>query len=539
MARVYAELRSHTTTSADSTLVVRRNCLVHVLHPSPGTANLTAPVVHAQLSAWWRQKFRFPLELDGENLSRTVNLTDTVFHDLVSLRLSAAVTQLYLSLNVLAGLEELDVHSSILRDLHRHRNDFKALQALMVHNFSGEDFDFASQIASVTDVRLSGGDIASLDMRQFAAAATLERLAVESHALTNLVGLERCAAFEALAFVGCHALFDLSAVAHLPQLRSFNASGSDATCFTWLSECHQLEELKLASTAFTNLFYLRDLTLLKVLDISDGDVRSISELSNCVALEKLDISYCLDITDIASLSQLPFLSEVKAHHCGVRDVGGRGGWRALEMMCVADCKELHSLGGLEGAPQLKIIDARCSTVEDISGLSRCPLLEAVNFVRCVRLRSLAPLAGAPRLRIVAAGGSGVSDVSGLGRCPELRAVNFLHCTSLHDISPLAGAPQLTRMIACESTVRNINGLNSCAMLAVVDFDCCKNLESLSPLAGAPRLHTIIASHSGVQTIAGLHTCSALRTVELLLCHELQEGVKTEFKGHERSPLTLL
>ncbi|KPI83340.1 hypothetical protein ABL78_7635 [Leptomonas seymouri] len=291
-------------------------------HPPLSAATSSARVAPAQLSARWQRTYDFPLALNVDKWWGVVDLALPAFGEFVSLRLSRFFRQVNTTADILARIQELDVCDGSMKHLRGHVIELTSLQVLTIHNFAEGDLELASQLPALREIVLFNGCVSLLDMRNFVAVATLERRVVECGPFAHLAGLVRCTALETVIFFKCSALHNLSLASGLEKLRIFVVIECSVNDVAWISECHLLEVVNLSSCpANYDLALLHGLVHLKVLDISEGNMYSVKELCSCVSLETLNISHCAEISEIAPLSQLRCLKEIKADYTSVSNLG--------------------------------------------------------------------------------------------------------------------------------------------------------------------------------------------------------------------------
>ncbi len=127
---------------------------------------------------------------------------------------------------------------------------------------------------------------------------------------------------------------------------------------------------------------------------------------------EFDSSHVADITPISALTTLTLLRAIPSNQRGlISDLSPLAGLKDLRNVTLGYCIDLSDLSPLRDLP-MAYIDVHHSSVTDISPLAGKPI-EFLNVEGCVKLTDLSPLKGAPLGAGLMVFGSGIRDLSPL------------------------------------------------------------------------------------------------------------------------------
>ncbi|MBE6954293.1 MAG: tetratricopeptide repeat protein [Ruminococcaceae bacterium] len=186
--------------------------------------------------------------------------------------------------------------------------------------------------------------------------------------------------FENLAVLSLHdqRKIDCAPLTQLKKLQSLDLSGChlDTADLTAISSLTSLKELNLSGCGVANVSSLQGLTQLKVLDLADNSIVTISALSRLTELTALHLSGNA-ITDISSLSSLTGLKELDLNNNLLKNTDALYTLHDLEKLSLSGCG-VSDLRFIENMPGLTDLNLSGNALTDISILSGLNELKHLN-----------------------------------------------------------------------------------------------------------------------------------------------------------------
>eukprot|EP00759_Apiculatamorpha_spiralis_P009863 PhF_6_TR16971/c0_g1_i1/m.25642/K10268/FBXL2_20; F-box and leucine-rich repeat protein 2/20 len=299
-----------------------------------------------------------------------------------------------------------------------------------------------------------------------------------------------------------------------PLLRQMDLSGSkalkDADIRCFLESVPSLESLTLADTA-----------------ISD-----VSLLSGCRALQKLDVSRCINLTNagIRGLEHIPTLEHLYLAATNISDVSHLSACRTLRELDLSCCSNIENPGirGLETIPTLLDLKLQFTCVTDVSHLSACRALVHLNLTRCIHLTDIGirGLETIPTLEVLRLQFTRITDVSHLCTCSALRALHLSGCLNLTDtgIYGLECIPTLEFLSLSDVPITDVSRLASCRALQQLELLRCYKLTDagICGLERIPTLQLLNLSKTGITNVSHLNGSQELQTLILSHCPKLTD-----------------
>lgn len=256
-----------------------------------------------------------------------------------------------------------------------------------------------------------------------------------------------------------------------------------------LEQCRNLEILKLyfLETPQTNLPKLP--AGLKTLIIFNCNLQTITTLTQCPALQKLDLSYC-DLQDVGPIGRLPNLVELDLQSCeNIREVSWLRSCTRLQKLNLEGCQTLQNISGIPASvtylniqyceniedltvfQDLENLETLClhgprweyfqscpklanlnlsedCTIEDLNFLRFCPPLRCLFLSNCRQLRSLQSLStfGSKLVTLDVSGCPLLNDLSEILHCPKLKALDIQGCPLIKDRTPINNHPNQNLLV---------------------------------------------------------------------------------------------
>ncbi|CAN1245507.1 Disease resistance protein L6 [Linum grandiflorum] len=216
----------------------------------------------------------------------------------------------------------------------------------------------------------------------------------------------------------------------------------DLSCLQELKQLHVTGWRHLPAVV-TGLESLKSLQTLVV--TACRSVRRLADVSGLENLERLDVSWCVQLVEVAGLDRL----------------------KSLQSLVMRNCKSIRWLPDVSGLENLNELDASgCVQLVEVTGLERLKSLKRLNLSGCWSIRELPDLSGLKNLYDL-----DVSEcrelvkVTGLENLGMLTELNMCGCKSLKELPDMSGLKKL----------RGLN-LKGCSELKKV-----KGLEGLEEL----------------------------------------------------------
>lgn len=274
---------------------------------------------------------------------------------------------------------------------------FTGLQKLTVHDYTGDDYGFLTNMPLMQTLDLSGCSLSSEGLDAIASCTKLETLDISNCGVSNIKSL--------------------SVLSNLKLLDLDDNSVSDLTP---IGKMTALEELHICRNAVTSLSPLSGHASLRILDVSLNSLESIAPLAECTSLSELNVSDN-KLSDIGVVSSLVKLTVLDASKNKIESIEGIENCKSLEVFNLSDNK-LVEIDGLAGIDTLTEINIDYNDVLEVPHFSEnCQLVTfsaAHNFLEnCEGLRGL------PNLNYVNMDYNNIRDISGLLDCNNLVQVN--------------------------------------------------------------------------------------------------------------------
>ena len=165
------------------------------------------------------------------------------------------------------------------------------------------------------------------------------------------------------------------------------------------------------------------------------------------ALKRLSLAIWTksDLQDMAPLTTLTRLEELKIDHAPLQDLGPLQHLHALRKLCV-DRTNITSVAPLAGLTNLRELDLSYSTsLDDVAPLAGLTNLQELELSHCPSLKDVTPLAPLTNLReLYLSYCTALQDVAPLAGLTHLRELDLSYCVSLKDVTPLFG--RLRRLV---------------------------------------------------------------------------------------------
>ncbi|CBH14837.1 leucine-rich repeat protein (LRRP, pseudogene),putative [Trypanosoma brucei gambiense DAL972] len=322
---------------------------------------------------------------------------------------------------------------------------------------------------------------------------------------------------------------------------------------TPISQLAALEELNLNSCYHITkgIGTLGMLLRLRVLDLSGAPVEDnfLKDLCDCGSLERLNLSYCIQLTDINPLSNAAATEELNLNGCR-RITRGMGVVWVLPKLRVLHMKDMHlsepSLDSVgTGGPLVKVSLDNCAGFGDMTLLSSIVTLEELNIQKCVDIISGVGCLGTlpylvyltwcglpwyttvPRVLNIKEAHISSLDFTGICASKSLLQLNMESITGLSNVEALANILTLEKLslLGCNGIDAVIGCLGNPPQLKMLDLSGTNtDNESLRSLCLSQTMVSLNLSHCWKMTnMSHISSLEALNELNLSDCFEINAG----------------
>ena len=409
----------------------------------------------------------------------------------------------------LQRLEELTISRSDLTDL-APLNRLSRLRNLKISDSTIQDFRQISQLQNIQTIRLHG-------------------IRADGEQLSDLTPLANLGQLEELIADG--PIRSLEPIAKLVNLKSIVLDNPNVADLHAITELRNLEKLVLKgksdSTGVTDLEPLRDLSSLKVLDVSRTLVEDLKPLGCLTSLNTVDISHT-KVADLGPLRGLTSLESLGVGDTAVADLGPLRGLTNLKILDVDDTKTANleplrelirlqhlgvshtratDLGPLRELTCLESLDVGETAVENLEPLRRLTNLRNLDISRTA-VENLEPLRGLTCLESLDVGETAVENLEPLGGLTNLRNLDISR-TAVENLEPLRGLTCLESLDVGETAVENLEPLRGLTCLKSLDVGDTE-VENLEPLRGLACLESLDVGDTEVENLEPLRDLATLK-----------------------------
>ncbi|KAG5190413.1 hypothetical protein JKP88DRAFT_275303 [Tribonema minus] len=115
--------------------------------------------------------------------------------------------------------------------------------------------------------------------------------------------------------------------------------------------------------------------------VSPRKLTALPSLSGSLSLTSLDLSGCLDVSDVSGISGLPALTSLDLSECkALTNISSISNLPKLETLRLSGCAALTDVSGISGLPALTSLNlSRCEALTDVSGIKDLPAPKTLNL----------------------------------------------------------------------------------------------------------------------------------------------------------------
>lgn len=315
-----------------------------------------------------------PVTLSGYTVGgvvEAITLTDPAIDQTVREQLGLSADDALMS-DLLWSITNLTLPETVkdLSDL----SYFTGLRSLTINNISGMDFSILSQLPSLKELDLSGCTISSNALEAIGSLAELEKLVLDSCALTDISAFSQLTKLKELCLSN-NTLEDIGIISLMTQLESVELTNNPLSSIAAISACDKLKYLDVSSCSVNSLGSLSNKLQLETVIASNNQIKALDELSSCVNLSVLEVN-SNTISDISVLAQLPNLTRFEADHNQISEIPVFDPDHCSLIYFSVNYNEVSDVSGLAGVHTLNYLNIDYNKVTDL-----LPIAENSNLVK--------------------------------------------------------------------------------------------------------------------------------------------------------------
>lgn len=335
-----------------------------------------------------------------------------------------------------------------------------------------------------------------------------------------------------------------------------------------------LEKLYLGSSSIMDITQLKELTKLKVLDLSNNkEIISYQPLKDLPALESLDLSDTRKtdednrayIDRIKAVAEIPSLKQLNISYNHIRDAAFLSRAKKLQVLNVSlnDLSDFSPLCGLPGLQVLIMNDNipdcfdflheldlqmlnmdNIATIQDCDDIAHMKKMKQLSLEKCSDLSDISALKNLEELEVLNISNTSVTDLNAVSGLTELVNLN-IQKLDLTDLTALSKLKKLMVLSMSAGRAKNLDALAALSNLKalVLDGPLLSDLSGLS----SHNLYILMADHTSLKTLKGLESSRDLWILNVVNspvtdlsaieeCYELKEVDLSDTNVKDLSPL---
>lgn len=251
-----------------------------------------------------------------------------------------------------------------------------------------------------------------------------------------------------------------------------------------------------------DLNFLKDLTQLKRLTLTNHLIEDTEILNNFPQLEILDLSENR-IRNTNGLKELIHLKKLKLNSCGIRSIDFISKLQSLQRLELNN-NHINELSAIKEILNLKFLEIEKNNITDISiaeNFKKLVLLKAGNN-NIVRIEGLKDLI---RLKNLDLENNQIVDITAITNLTEIRILDLSN-NQIIDISSLSNLDEIFKLNLNQNNIKNIDSLKILTQLWKLNLshNSIVNIDSLENLNGLVFLHLNNNKIRKIEAIKDLH-----------------------------------
>ena len=221
------------------------------------------------------------------------------------------------------------------------------------------------------------------------------------------------------------------------------------------------------------------MTNLQCLDLEwCASLRRCHGVSELIALEELELSYCEKVEELPDLRRLTNLKKLNIIGCKLlKALPELGDLVALRVLRAKFCKKLAALPDMHKLTNLQILDIRYVKLGHVRGLDDLVSLQEL-LIDFQRLKDRLDLHKLMELQVVEIRGWGPQGLPCLLHLANLKSLTIWNCTGVAELAGLFNLSGLQALSVGFCDFKDISGLSNLTALQSLVIQQCNKLESL-------------------------------------------------------------
>jgi len=245
-------------------------------------------------------------------------------------------------------------------------------------------------------------------------------------------------------------IIDLSFLKNLTSLKLLDISNNSISDCSILQNLTNLQELYLSSNLISDCSFLQNLTSLKSLDLSSNEILNCSFLKKLTNLQSLYFSNC-QISDLSFLKNLTNLKKLYLYRNEISDVSFLQNLTNLRELYLRSNK-ISNISFLQNMTDLQELDLLDNKISDISFLQNLTNLKMLDLNKN-KISDVSFLQNLITLHSLDLTNNKISDISFLQNLSNLQALH-LGFNQILNITPLLGLIEKDVPVQWENKYRN-------------------------------------------------------------------------------------
>ena len=274
--------------------------------------------------------------------------------------------------------------------------------------------------------------------------------------------------------------------------------------------------------------------LVNVKNVEINKCHYIYKIPEFINLIKIDMSNCINLTDISNLSKSTKLKYLILDACiNLKDISVLENLNNLEYVSIKHCNLIEELKYLRKVKRINIsgsgikkieglgdelieltIDEISNFIEDISELDKCINLETLNLCYCNNLRDISVVSKLHKLKKLDISGTYLLDYNVIDKCKNLEELIVSHNDYIYKLGDLEFKINKINLRGCE----NLEDISNLINVNELDLTLCESLSDISTLGKSKCLKKLSISRcEEIYDINGIEECQTLEYIDLSGC----------------------
>lgn len=247
-----------------------------------------------------------------------------------------------------------------------------------------------------------------------------------------------------------------------------------------------------------DLSFIKNLTQLKRLTLTNHLIKNTEILKNFPQLEKLNLSKNR-IENRNGLKELIHLEELKLNSCGLYSVDFISKSKSLQWLELNN-NYINNLSPIEGLFNLEILHTNGNNISDIQFLKECLLLRSLEIEKN-NITNILVIKHFKELRLLKAGNNNIINIEGLENLSKIQNL-YLEHNQIVDISALTNLTEITILDLSHNNIESIDSLLTLCELWDLKLNN-NSIDNINGIKNLVKLSKLNLSHNNIKNIDSL------------------------------------